>query len=324
MSWYRKHLVLPNEWHGTHIDLYVEGAYSIATYYLNGVLLGQHVTGYTSAIFRLDNVTSGINFGPGAENILAIYIDATKEACTGWWYEGGGLFRNTYLISTDDVHIVPHGLFASTYFYGDYVPGSTPADGMTVTEAHVRPTATVESAVGATNVDVQFDLYQFGDSVVLGHCTTTISKIVPGSTVTVTGPELIVSNPDLWTVARPQLHTIVCTVSIGGKVVDVLNQTMGLRSEHWDSERGLFLNEQPVKMRGFCNHESFAAVGMAVPDRINLFRLQSIRGMGGNAVRASHNPPNPVSNLKVFCTTTMVLIFVVTLCPSQCSTWQTA
>ena len=36
-------------------------------------------------------------------------------------------------------------------------------------------------------------------------------------------------------------------------------------------------------MRGFCNHESFAGVGMAVADRINLFRLQSMRGLGGNA-----------------------------------------
>lgn len=61
---------------------------------------------------------------------------------------------------------------------------------------------------------------------------------------------------------------------------------------------GFVLNEQNVKMRGFCNHESFAGVGMAVSDRINLFRLQSMRGLGGNAVRASHNPPNPVSKQK--------------------------
>ena len=58
--------------------------YSVATYYLNGHLLGTHATGYTSAIFRLDN-TTGLQFGAGSENILAIFIDATKSACTGWW-----------------------------------------------------------------------------------------------------------------------------------------------------------------------------------------------------------------------------------------------
>ena len=31
----------------------------------------------------------------------------------------------------------------------------------------------------------------------------------------------------------------------------------------------------------------------AIPERINLFRLQQMRGVGGNAWRASHNPPSP-------------------------------
>ena len=48
VSWYRKHLALPADWEGTHIDIYVEGAYSVATYYLNGVLPSPHATGYTS------------------------------------------------------------------------------------------------------------------------------------------------------------------------------------------------------------------------------------------------------------------------------------
>ena len=76
--------------------------YSVATYYLNGALLGTHQTGYTSGIFRLDNSTPGLRFGPGAEsaNVLAIFIDARQAACTGWWYEGGGLFRNTYVLFT--------------------------------------------------------------------------------------------------------------------------------------------------------------------------------------------------------------------------------
>ena len=34
-------------------------------------------------------------------------------------------------------------------------------------------------------------------------------------------------------------------------------------------------------------------VGMAVADRINLFRAQSVRGLGGNGWRMSHNPPIP-------------------------------
>ena len=45
-------------------------------------------------------------------------------------------------------------------------------------------------------------------------------------------------------------------------------------------------------MRGFCDHNSFAIVGMAVPERISLFRAQASRAVGGNGRRTSHNPPD--------------------------------
>jgi hypothetical protein len=34
-------------------------------------------------------------------------------------------------------------------------------------------------------------------------------------------------------------------------------------------------------------------VGMAVPERVNLLRVQALRGVGANAWRCSHNPPAP-------------------------------
>ena len=55
-----------------------------------------------------------------------------------------------------------------------------------------------------------------------------------------------------------------------------------------------FSIEQHFKVRGFCDHNNFAVVGMAVPDRINLFRAQALRSIGGNARRMSHNPPSPI------------------------------
>ena len=56
---------------------------------------------------------------------------------------------------------------------------------------------------------------------------------------------------------------------------------------------GFFLNEKHFKVRGFCDHNSFAIVGMAVPERVNLFRAQASRAVGGNGRRTSHNPPDP-------------------------------
>ena len=56
----------------------------------------------------------------------------------------------------------------------------------------------------------------------------------------------------------------------------------------------VFLNEEHYKVRGFCDHNQFAVVGMGVPARIKLFRAQALRAVGGNGRRFSHNPPDPI------------------------------
>ncbi|EDQ85641.1 uncharacterized protein MONBRDRAFT_34168 [Monosiga brevicollis MX1] len=101
------------------------------------------------------------------------------------------------------------------------------------------------------------------------------------------------ANAQLWSVARPWLYTLVVTVVVNDEPVDAINVTVGMRSTTWTASQGLFLNDAHVKSRGFCNHNDFEGVGTAVLDRINLFRAQAVRGLGGNSWRMSHNPPAP-------------------------------
>lgn len=101
-------------------------------------------------------------------------------------------------------------------------------------------------------------------------------------------PVMHVASAELWSVPRPYLYTLVSSVVVGGTVVDRVNTSVGFRSLAWDPNDGFFANAQPVKMRGFCNHESFAGVGAAIADRIDLFRVQQLRGVGGNAWRTRY------------------------------------
>ena len=48
-----------------------------------------------------------------------------------------------------------------------------------------------------------------------------------------------------------------------------------------------------VVVSRFCDHSNWGSVGNAVPDRINFFRAQMLRSVGGNAWRMAHNPPIP-------------------------------
>ena len=45
---------------------------------------------------------------------------------------------------------------------------------------------------------------------------------------------------------------------------------------------------------GFCDHNDFGGTGMAVADRIHLFRAQNLRSASATpGRRMSHNPPQP-------------------------------
>jgi beta-galactosidase len=53
------------------------------------------------------------------------------------------------------------------------------------------------------------------------------------------------------------------------------------------------LNGVSVKLKGTCNHQDHAGVGVAIPDRLHEYRLERLKGMGSNAYRTSHNPASP-------------------------------
>ena len=106
-------------------------------------------------------------------------------------------------------------------------------------------------------------------------------------------PTLKASLLQLWSVGSPHLYTLVSEVQSGGKVSDSVNTSIGIRSIKNTGDGGFFvshnvglvglslrlsgcrqMNEEHVKVRGFCDHESWGGVGMAVPDRVALFRAQ--------------------------------------------------
>ena len=59
-----------------------------------------------------------------------------------------------------------------------------------------------------------------------------------------------------------------------GEELDSVSTSHGFRSLDFDANRGFFMNKENWKIRGFCDHSTFGVVGMAVPDRINLFRVR--------------------------------------------------
>ena len=48
-----------------------------------------------------------------AINWICIAIRVDAEAQEGWWYEGAGIYRHTWLIERNAVHLITDGVFAN-------------------------------------------------------------------------------------------------------------------------------------------------------------------------------------------------------------------
>lgn len=59
------------------------------------------------------------------------------------------------------------------------------------------------------------------------------------------------------------------------------------------SDKGFFLNSRHVKLHGVCEHHDLGALGAAVNKCAIERKLRTLRSIGVNAIRTSHNPPAP-------------------------------
>ncbi len=278
--WYRKKFTLPLDWKDSAIWLDFEGSFRNTTVWINGHIVSNHVCGYTQFV---------------SPNIIAIFVDpdngdqGARTHASGWWYEGGGLYRNVHLVRANKIHVPQDGVFA----YSNVTFTTRKAIEATV---HVR--ASIYNGITnspGTTVCVSFQLVE-PDGTVIASTDPKRQNIAADGSVKIIG-EMQLKDPTLWNPSNPFLYTVTVHVEDcehTGVIIDNYSVVHGIRTIHYTANHGFFLNQQHFKVRGFCDHNNFAVVGMAVPDRINLFRAQALRSIGGNARRTSHNPPSPI------------------------------
>ena len=272
VGWYRKTFDLPAEDLGKQLWLEFDGVFRNCTVWLNGFLLGTHTSGYTSFQYQISDVA---NYG--GPNVLAIRVDAT--GFEGWWYEGGGIYRHVWLTKAPALHTPQWGVFAAASLSDD----CSAADVAVETEV-ANAGAACEATVTTTLLDPD------GSEVAT---QTTQRTVGARQTVTVT-QTLSVAAPKLWDLHAPHLYTVRTTITaVGGDAADVTETTFGIRQIHFDPEQGFLLNGRPVKLKGTCNHQDHAGVGVAVPDAVQEYRLRRLLDMGSNSYRCAHNPPAP-------------------------------
>jgi beta-galactosidase len=271
VGWYRKSFNIPASDLGRHITVEFDGVFRDSQVWINGFYLGRESSGYSSFSYDL---TDYLNYG--GNNTMAVRVDATLEE--GWWYEGAGIYRHVWLSKTAPLHVAKWGTFVTSEVKDN--------------SAEVTACASVnnDSAKDANFQIVQSILNADGKAVAEDKSKGLSLKA--GETGKFSSA-ISVPNPNLWSLETPYLHKLVTTISSDGKVVDRYETPFGIRTLRWDATEGFFLNGKRVQLKGTCNHQDHAGVGVAIPDELNIFRLKQLKKMGTNAIRTSHNTPTP-------------------------------
>lgn len=271
VGWYRK-AFQPALQKGDRYTLEFEGIFRDAQVWMNGIYLGRGESGYVPLVF---DVTECLNYEPEAENVISVRVDATHSEL--WSYEGAGIYRNVWLTRTAPVHIPQWGTFVTSEV--DLAKKEARVKAL----VEVTNQSSASAAVLIKNTIVDNKGRQIGGA----DASATVRPLETGEIETY----ITVAEAQLWSLKTPTLYTLHTDVIADGRVVDSYETNFGIRDIRFDANEGFFLNGERVQIQGVCCHQDHAGVGIAVPDRLNAWRIAKLKEFGVNAYRASHNPP---------------------------------
>ncbi|WP_420137311.1 glycoside hydrolase family 2 protein [Sphingomonas sp.] len=277
-GWYRKSFTLPAIVPGKRYALEFEGAFQDARIYVNGVALARHRGGYTG--FPVD-ITKAIRAG---RNVVAVKVNnewqATLAPRAGEHVFSGGLYRDVWLVTSDDVHVPWTGTRVTT-------PDLSAASGKVAVETEVR-----NDGAAPAEVVVQTQVVDAAGRVVATLPEARVD-VGPGATVIAQQVSAPIARPRLWTPETPALYRTVSTLRVGGRARDRFETEFGFRWFAWTADRGFFLNGQHRYFRGANVHQDQAGWGDAVTNRAIERDVRMIKDAGFDFIRGSHYPHDP-------------------------------
>eukprot|EP00980_Cylindrotheca_fusiformis_P006193 scaffold1325_cov95-Cylindrotheca_fusiformis.AAC.4 len=302
--WYRKKFSLPSDWEESrgHVWLEFDGSFRNTTVWLDGKLvLSSHDSGYTPFSISLDD-----DIHHHQNHTIAVFVDPDNGDAggpgrgSGWWYEGGGLYRNVWLNRAPRRNRID-----DLFVYTTDILLESPTKALWAT-LHGNVTLYQDDDNENDDDDTDDDDDDEHDVCIVisisdqdGQLLNNTEVVKLENTASPTGQQQYHSSyqmklifPQIWSTGRPflyQVHAVLRDCETG-RAMDSFSVYHGIRTIDYTANHGFFLNQQPFKIRGFCDHDAF---GIVVPDRINLFRAQASRSIGGNGRRTSHNPPDP-------------------------------
>ena len=247
-----------------HAELIFDGAMAEPTVYLNGQKAGYWAYGYNT--FRVD-ITPMMKVG---DNLLEVHLKNVEESSR--WYPGAGIYRPVKLIITGDDRIDPWKTFIRT---------TQLCDRQAVVDVTVGTGSPLDAHQGF-EVEVRDAK---GKLVGHEHCSEISNSGEANLSFTI-------QEPHPWSPETPYLYTAHIKYMQNGQLLDEVKQKFGIRTVKVSKEGGFQLNGITRKIKGVCLHHDLGPLGAAVNKAALIRQIKTMKDMGCDAIRTSHNMPS--------------------------------
>ena len=261
-GWYKTTINIPQGYKAA--ELVFDGAMAEPRVSINGKEAGYWAYGYNA--FRLDATPY---LGKGRLDI-SVHLQNVEESSR--WYPGAGLYRPVKLVLTGKKHIDEWQTFIRT-------TSITPEKA--VVTVSTQCTGLDNNANYATEVTV-YDAK--GKLIGAFHKCTDNDNRAEGT--------IEVKKPQLWSPESPYLYKVVTRLYADGRLIDEQTEKTGIRTVSVSKEGGFQLNGTTRKIKGVCLHHDLGPLGAAVNKAALIRQILTMKEMGCDAIRTSHNMPS--------------------------------
>lgn len=257
--------------------------------YLNGAKIGDGINGHLPIDLPLENLKD--------ENRLSVIIDNRLDFHTlpMWMLKEGNSFRETtananfFIMDEPEKHpkykqVINHDFYNFTGIHRDVIVYGI--------NKRAFSDITVKTVVGGDYNKISVKLDFFNDDLELDDIKIKISrdeKAVVEKELKISDLQncetaLNIENPELWSPESPVLYKLTVESS-----TDKYSLMFGIRKVSYD-EKGLYLNDKPVYLKGFGMHEDFFISGKGINSAVNVRNFELLKWINANSFRTSHYP----------------------------------
>ncbi|MEK6570797.1 MAG: sugar-binding domain-containing protein, partial [Bacteroidota bacterium] len=208
IGWYRRAFAIPKTDEGKRLAVKFDGVFRDCNVWINGHYLGENLSGYSEFSYDISDYVKY-----GERNVLVVRVDASHYE--GWFYEGAGIYRHTWLLKYSALHIPQYGTFVTTGV------GENAARVNVETKIFNQSESKAEYQLSSIILDEKGNTVGSTSSQLLG---------LNGQEQETLLQQITVRNPEIWSLESPHLYTLVSLVESGNEVVDRVETTFGIRT----------------------------------------------------------------------------------------------